>query len=251
MSSPDSRQKQNIVLELQNVHASYGLGEVLRGLSLSVKKGEVVALIGANGAGKTTTLRAICGALRVSGGNIIFDGRSMVGVPMHRAVSLGIAYVAERRLLFKSLDVMDNLVLGAFYRRSTGQAELQKDLDEVLDLFPILKKRAKQLSTTLSGGEQQMLAIGRGLMAKPKLLMLDEPSLGLGPLVIREVMKTVARLRDLGISVLLVEQNARAALGVADRAFVIENGQIALEGSAAELSCDDRVCTAYLGGRRA
>ncbi len=236
------------VLELKDVYASYGLVRALSGVSLHINRGEIVALIGANGAGKTTTLNTICGALPVQRGDILLNSQSIRGIPTEKVVRLGIGYVPERRQLFSSMTVLDNLVLGSYYRRSRDTKEnIEKDLEAVFELFPILKQRTKQIAGTLSGGQQQMVAIGRGLMSGPKLLMLDEPSLGLAPIPIREVMEVTHELKQRGMTVLLVEQNASAALSVADRGYVLVHGSIVKEGTAAELLADEEVRSAYLG----
>lgn len=235
-----------VLLELKGVHASYGLVKALCGASLHVREGEIVALLGANGAGKTTTLRAICGILPSSQGEVLFQGRSLRGIAPERVVGLGIACVDERRLLFPSLSVMDNLALGAYRRRRDRREEIEADLEAVFQLFPILRERKGQATGTLSGGEQQMLAIGRALMSRPRLLMLDEPSLGLAPLLVREAMRTITKLKTQGVTILLVEQNARAALEIADRGYVMEQGRVVFEGSSAELMVEERITTAYL-----
>lgn len=236
------------VLELRDVHTSYGLVRALGGVSLRVNEGEIVTLIGANGAGKTTTLNAICGALPVHRGDILLSGRSILGIPTERVVRLGIGYVPERRQLFSSMSVLDNLIMGSYYRRGRDKKEkIQEDLETVFDLFPILRERKSQIAGTLSGGQQQMVAIGRGLMSRPRLLMLDEPSLGLAPIPIQEVMQVTRRLKDRGITVLLVEQNASAALSIADRGYVLVHGAVVKEGTASQLLADEEVRSAYLG----
>ncbi len=238
----------NVVLDLKDVHTSYGLVQALSGVTLRVHQGEIVTLIGANGAGKTTTLNAICGSLPVRRGDILFNGDSILGIPTERVVRLGIGYVPERRQLFSSMSVLDNLMLGAYHRRRQAKKEsVQEDLEAVFELFPILRERRTQISGTLSGGQQQMVAIGRGLMSRPKLLMLDEPSLGLAPIPIREVMEVTSRLKERGMTVLLVEQNASAALSIADRGYVLVHGKIVKEGTAAQLLADEEVRSAYLG----
>ena len=236
----------NPVLEVKDLCVSYGKVEALTDASLTVGEGQIVTVIGPNGAGKTTMLSAIMGVLG-SRGQVAFDG-SVEGVPeVERMVARGMTLVPEKRELFGEMSVEDNLVLGAFQRYRMGKRDHAQTLEEVYALFPRLKERRDQAAGTMSGGERQMLAVGRALMAKPKLLMLDEPSLGLAPLIIREIFRTVARLREMGVSVLLVEQNARAALQVADYGYVLETGEVSLEGPSKELANDPRVIEAYLG----
>jgi branched-chain amino acid transport system ATP-binding protein len=238
------------MLVVKGLHAGYGLSEVLDGVSLEVKAGTVVALIGANGAGKTTTMRAISGLLTPSRGEVLLDGAAVHGLGAARIARLGLAHSPEGRKVFAPLTVEDNLLLGAFRRlpRFFGfQRRAQADLDRVYALFPKLAERRGQLAGTLSGGEQQMLAIGRALMAKPKVMLLDEPSMGLAPVIVQEVFETVRRLKGEGMTMLLVEQFARTALEVADRAYVMERGRIAVEGTPEELRRDERVLAAYLG----
>lgn len=240
--------KINAILQVSNLDTYYGLIQALRDVSLEVKAGEIVAVIGANGAGKTTLLRAISGILPPSRGEIYFSGNRIDGLSADRIVRLGIGHVPERRELFDSLSVLDNLQLGAYHRRGRKEKDsLQRDLENIWEIFPILRTRQRQMAGTLSGGEQQMLAIARGLMARPKLLMLDEPSLGLAPLLVMEVLRIVTFLRDMGQTVLLVEQNASGALEIADRAYLMEIGSIVLHGSSHELMENDRVRRAYLG----
>ncbi len=240
------------LLEIHNVHVYYGRIQALKGVSLEVNEGEIVALIGANGAGKTTLLRAVSGLLTPHEGDIRLDGRSVVGLPPERLVALGVAHVPERRQLFTTMSVIDNLILGAYHRYRSGDSReaIRKDLETVFEIFPILRERQQQRAGTLSGGQQQMLAIGRALMARPRLLLLDEPSLGLAPLLVRELFRVIAQLRDRGVTILLVEQNARAALRVADRAYVLETGTVALSGTAAALLADPEVQRSYLGQLR-
>jgi branched-chain amino acid transport system ATP-binding protein len=239
-----------VILEMKDVHVNYGPVPAVRGISLSIREGEIVALIGANGAGKTTTLKAISGVCPVARGEVLYCGGSLKSRPPEDTVRLGIALVPEGRLLFPTMSVWDNLALGAYHRhRSRERNNIEQDLEMVFQLFPVLKNRLRQPAGTLSGGEQQMVAIGRGLMVHPRLLLMDEPSLGLAPLLVREVMQVVARLRERGMTVLLVEQNARAALNIADHAHVMEKGQVVLSGPAQELACDSRVVSAYLGRR--
>jgi branched-chain amino acid transport system ATP-binding protein len=238
------------MLEVEDLRAGYGLSEVLLGTSLSVKAGTVVALIGANGAGKTTTMRAISGMLVPSGGEVLLDGKPVHGLPASRIARLGLAHAPEGRKVFAPLSVEDNLLLGAFRHlpRFFGfRARAAGDLKHVYDLFPRLRERRGQLAGTLSGGEQQMLAIGRALMARPKVMLLDEPSMGLAPVIVQEVFRTIRRLKAEGMTMLLVEQFARTALEVADHAYVMERGRIVIEGTPAELQRDERVLAAYLG----
>ena len=238
------------MLLVEDLHAGYGMSEVLTGLSLEVKAGTVVALIGANGAGKTTTMRAISGALRPTRGRIVLDGREVQGLDASRIARLGLAHAPEGRKVFGPLSVEDNLLLGAYTRlpRFFGfRRRAKEDLARVYDLFPRLHDRARQAAGTLSGGEQQMLAIGRALMARPKIMLLDEPSMGLAPVIVQEVFRTIRRLKASGITLLLVEQFARSALEVADYAYVMERGRTALHGTPADLHRDERVLAAYLG----
>jgi branched-chain amino acid transport system ATP-binding protein len=238
------------MLVVKDLHAGYGLSEVLDGVSLEVKAGTVVALIGANGAGKTTTMRAVSGLLAPSRGEVLLDGAPVHGLGAARIARLGLAHSPEGRKVFAPLSVEDNLLLGAFrwLPHFFGfQRRAQADLDRVYALFPKLAGRRSQLAGTLSGGEQQMLAIGRALMAKPKVMLLDEPSMGLAPVIVQEVFETVRRLKGEGMTMLLVEQFARTALEVADRAYVMERGRIAVEGTPEELRRDERVLAAYLG----
>lgn len=240
------------LLEVRNLHVYYGRIQALKGVSLDVNEGEIVAIIGANGAGKTTLLRAISGLLPAREGDILLEGHSIRGLPPERIVALGIAHVPERRQLFTTMSVIDNLILGAYYRyrRREPRTKVQEDLEAVFSIFPILRERQHQRAGTLSGGQQQMLAIGRALMARPRLLLLDEPSLGLAPLLVRELFRVIAQLRERGVTVLLVEQNARAALRVADRGYVLETGTVALSGTAEELSANPEVRHSYLGQLR-
>jgi len=238
------------MLVVEDLHAGYGASEVLIGASLTVKPGAVVALIGANGAGKTTAMRAISGVLRPSRGRVVLDGKDVQGLDASRIARLGLAHSPEGRKVFGPLSVEDNLLLGAYGRlpKFFGfKASAQADLDRVYELFPRLKDRSRQAAGTLSGGEQQMLAIGRALMARPKVMLLDEPSMGLAPVIVQEVFRTISRLKDEGITLLLVEQFAKSALEVADYAYVMERGHIAVEGTPAELGRNERVIAAYLG----
>jgi len=239
------------MLVVEDLHAGYGLSEVLHGTSLRVKAGTVVALIGANGAGKTTTMRAISGLVRPSKGNVLLEGKPLQDLPASRIARLALAHSPEGRKVFGPLSVEDNLLLGAYRRlpRFFGfRGEAARDLDRVYGLFPRLRERKRQAAGTLSGGEQQMLAIGRALMARPKVMLLDEPSMGLAPVIVQEVFRTIGRLKQEGMTMLLVEQFAKAALEVADYVYVMEQGRIAVEGTAAELHKDERVLAAYLGG---
>jgi branched-chain amino acid transport system ATP-binding protein len=233
------------MLTLKSLQAGYGRLPVLKGISLHVRQGEVVTLIGGNGAGKSTTLRTICGLLRSRKGVVEFAGHDLTRLAPERIVTLGLALVPEGRRVFKTLSVTANLELGAFHR--ADKSEVRRDLEDLRRRFPILKTRAHQAAGTLSGGEQQILAIGRALMARPRLLMLDEPSMGLAPLMVNQVYEILAELKKAGTTILLVEQNARAALKVADRGYVLETGRIILDGDAAELREDPEVQRAYLG----
>ena len=223
----------------------YSAIHAIRDVSLYVDEGEIVTLIGANGAGKSTTLQTISGLLRSRTGGIEFAGESIFRLPPHKIVERGLAQVPEGRRIFLQMTVQENLDMGAFTRRDGGQAE---ELEKVYDQFPRLAERRRQIAGTLSGGEQQMLAIGRALMSKPKLLMLDEPSMGLAPILVEQIFDIIRRLHESGTTILLVEQNAQMALSVADRAYVMETGRIALSGTGAELAQSDRVRQAYLGG---
>lgn len=239
------------MLEVRGASTYYGEIQALREVSLRVQEGEIVSLIGANGAGKTTLLNTISGVLPARKGEIIFMGQPITHLPPDKIVALGISQVPERRQVFATMSVLDNLLLGAYHRyRKDGRSEIQKQMDFVFEVFPVLKERCRQQAGTLSGGEQQMLALGRGLMAKPHLLLLDEPSLGLAPLLVRELMKVVVALGEQGTTILLVEQNARAALRIAHRGYVMEAGRIALEGTAEELLADGQVQRVYLGRRQ-
>ncbi|MBY5162119.1 ABC transporter ATP-binding protein [Salsipaludibacter albus] len=232
------------MLVLDQVNAGYGGLQVLHEVSLEVEAGEVVALVGANGAGKTTTLRTIAGLLVPSAGRIELEGESVVGLGPHDLVRRGVVMVAEDRELFGALTVYENLVMGAFTRSADERGE---SLDQVHELFPILEERAQQKAETMSGGQQQMLAIGRALMARPRLLLMDEPSMGLAPKLVADVFATIDRIRSTGITVLLVEQNAKRTLETADRGYVIESGEIHLSGTGDELLASDDVRRAYLG----
>jgi branched-chain amino acid transport system ATP-binding protein len=227
------------LLQLDSIRAGYGAIEVLKGISLEVREGEIVTIIGANGAGKTTTLMCISGINRLTAGAISFDGRDLGGLAPHEIVRLRLSQSPEGRKIFPRLTVLENLELGAITRREP--AGIRKDLDHVYGLFPILRERAKQAGGTLSGGEQQMLAVARALMARPKLLLLDEPSLGLAPLIVSKIFEVIRQLNSEGIAVLLVEQNARMALKLAHRGYVLETGSITISGPASDLLNDQRV----------
>jgi branched-chain amino acid transport system ATP-binding protein len=233
------------ILELRDVSSGYGAIEALRGVSLKVGRGEVVTLIGANGAGKSTTLRNITGLVPCKTGEVLYEGKPLNGVPTHKIVALGIAMVPEGRAIFANLTVSENLDLGAYLR--TDKEENARSLERVFTLFPRLAERRKQLGGTLSGGEQQMLAIGRALMARPRLLLLDEPSLGLAPLLVHTILTAIDEINREGTTILLVEQNANAALKHSHRAYVLETGAIVMEGPSAQVAADSRVKAAYLG----
>jgi branched-chain amino acid transport system ATP-binding protein len=234
------------LLEVTDLHVAYGKVEALRGVSLQLAEGSIATVIGPNGAGKTTLLASLMGLLPHRGA-LRYRGESLDGVAVERRVAQGMSLVPERRELFGEMNVQDNLHLGAFQRYRKRDPAIAEDLDRVYETFPRLKERATQLANTLSGGERQMLALGRALMARPRLLMLDEPSLGLAPLIVREIFHVIERLRATGVSILLVEQNARAALQVADYGYVLETGLVVLEGPSAELQRDARVVASYLG----
>jgi branched-chain amino acid transport system ATP-binding protein len=239
------------LLEVRGLAAGYGKADVLRGIDLSVESGAIVTVIGPNGAGKTTLLHTLIGLHPPRGGAMLHAGRSIAALPVEARVARGLVLVPERRELFGAMSVADNLALGAFSRYARGERGIGADLDAVYERFPRLRERASQFAATLSGGERQMLALGRALMAKPSLLMLDEPSLGLAPIIVAEIFRIIETLRDLGVSILLVEQNARAALATADYAYVLETGEIVLHGPARELAGDPRIIETYLGlGRR-
>ena len=234
------------MLKLDNVKVSYGAIEAVKGVSLEVRKGEVVTIIGANGAGKSTLLKSIAGLEPVKDGRILVDGQDCTYVPTHRRVGLGLAMSPEGRGVFPDQTVLENLMLGAYSRRRDTHA-IEKAIEREFQRFPRLRERQNQLSGTLSGGEQQMLAIARALMSEPRLLLLDEPSLGLAPLIIKDIFEAIRQLRHSGLTILLVEQMAKQALGVADRAYVLETGCIALSGDAKELARNKRIREAYLG----
>ncbi len=233
------------MLTIQNLSVKYGVIQALHEISLTVKPGEIVTLIGSNGAGKTTTLGALSGLIKPSGGTVSFRDRDLFSMPPHERVPFGLVQVPEGRRIFGTMTVAENLDLGAYARKDRGT--LPKELDEIYQLFPRLAERRKQAAGTMSGGEQQMLAVGRALMSRPQLLLLDEPSLGLAPLLVKEIFNVVTRIREQGVTVLLVEQNAHLALQIADRAYVLETGHITLEGDAKTLARDPRIKAAYLG----
>ena len=233
------------LLKVEDVHVYYGAIHAIKGISFEVNQGEIVTLIGANGAGKSTTLNTVVGLLRPRSGHIEFDGKSIVGFPASKMVSLGMALCPEGRRIFQQMTVRENLEMGGYSRPA---AEIQKSMDDVFNRFPRLKEREKQVAGTVSGGEQQMLAMGRALMSKPKLLMLDEPSMGLAPILVEQIFDIIKELHAAGTTILLVEQNAQMALSIADRAYVLGTGRITMSGSAADVLADDRVRATYLGG---
>ncbi|GAA0849481.1 ABC transporter ATP-binding protein [Cupriavidus pauculus] len=240
----------SLILEVKDLHVRYGKVEAVHGASLQVEAGRIVTVIGPNGAGKSTMLNAIMGALPATGsssGTVRYLGHDMTGIPVEGRVARGMCLVPEKRELFATMSVEDNLLLGAFRRKKAGERNYLDQMDVVYDLFPRLRERARQDAGTLSGGERQMLAVGRALMAKPQLLMLDEPSLGLAPLIVKEIFHIISNLRKTGVATLLIEQNARAALQVADYGYVIETGDMALEGEAAALASNPKVIETYLG----
>jgi len=234
------------LLLVRDLHAGYGRAEVLTGLHFQLQKGQVVTVIGPNGAGKSTTLNALMGVMP-SCGQIFFDGQDLADTSLEERVMMGMALVPEKRELFSTMSVEDNLILGGYRSMTLKVPNWQRAIERVFELFPRLQERRAQMAGTLSGGERQMLAVGRALMSEPKLLMLDEPSLGLAPLIVREIFNIIERLRQQGTSILLIEQNARAALEVADHGYVLETGSIALEGPAQQLATDPRVIETYLG----
>jgi branched-chain amino acid transport system ATP-binding protein len=233
-----------VLLDVKDIHVFYGNIEAVKGMSFHVDRGEIVCLIGANGAGKTTTLRTVSGLLRPAEGAIFYDDQRVDLLPAHEIVGLGVAQSPEGRRIFPRMSVRENLDMGAFTRKD---AEQRQDMERILELFPILKERARQAAGTLSGGEQQMLAIGRALMTKPKLLLLDEPSMGLAPIVVQRIFQTIREISEQGVTILLVEQNAAQALNLANRGYVIETGKIILEDEARALLANERVRKAYLG----
>ncbi len=236
------------MLKVRNIDAGYGSLNVLRRVSLHINPGEIVTIIGANGAGKTTLLKTITSLIKVQSGEILFRGQNIAGTPIDQIVSRGCSLVPEGRQVFASMPVIENLLLGASVRyRKESRESIRRDLEHVYTFFPVLKQREHQLAGTLSGGEQQMLAIGRALMARPSLIMLDEPSMGLAPLIVKEIFNIITRIRQEGRTVLLVEQNARSALKIANRGYVLETGRIILEGSSEDLLANKDVQRAYLG----
>ena len=233
------------MLKIDNLHVSYGGIHALQGVSLEVPDGKIVTLIGANGAGKSTTLRTISGLVKADSGSITYDGQELLGMPINKILEKGIALVPEGRRVFTNLSVLENLRIGAYLRND--KAQIEKDLQWVYELFPRLKERSWQMAGTLSGGEQQMLAVARALMSKPKVIMMDEPSLGLAPLVVKGIFDIIRQINDQGVTVLLIEQNANMALKVADFAYVLETGRITLTGTGRELLVNEDVKKAYLG----
>jgi branched-chain amino acid transport system ATP-binding protein len=238
------------MLSISNLHAAYGKVEVLHGISLEVPKGKVVTLIGSNGAGKTTTMRAISGMIKPVSGTVRLDGKEVTGLPSHRISRAGLAHSPEGRRVFSTMTVNDNLLLGAFPRLTGARlrGDVKADLERAMELFPRLKERRNQLAGTLSGGEQQMLAMARAVMLNPDVILLDEPSMGLAPILVEEVFRIIRNLKEQGVTMLLVEQFAAAALNVADHGYVLENGRIAVSGPAGKLRVDPAVKAAYLGG---
>lgn len=234
------------MLELQNLNVYYGAIHALRNVNLKINQGEIVTLIGANGAGKTTTLRTISGIEKAKSGKILYDGQELNSQSASGIVKLGISHVPEGRRVFSTMSIYENLELGAFTR--SDKSQIKKDLDHVFSLFPVLLERKNQFAGTLSGGEQQMLAMGRALLSKPKLLLLDEPSMGLAPLIVKGIFSIIKDINKKGTTILLVEQNANMALQCADRAYIMKNGQIDIEGDAKDLLNDEQVKNAYLGG---
>ena len=236
------------MLKIENLHVAYGGIKALRGISMEVPDGKIVTLIGANGAGKSTTLRTISGLVKASSGSILWNGEELLGKPIDKIISAGIAMSPEGRRVFADLTVLENLKIGAYLRKDKDGIE--QDIQWVYELFPRLQERSWQLAGTLSGGEQQMLAVGRALMSRPKLMMLDEPSLGLAPLVVQDIFAIIREINHRGVTVLLIEQNANMALKIADFAYVMETGEITLSGTGAELLANEQVKEAYLGKKR-
>ncbi len=234
------------LLEIQNLEVYYGVINALKSVSFEVNEGEIVTLIGANGAGKTTTMQSIMGFIQPKSGNILYQGQSIVGLPTHKIMRMGLTQVPEGRRIFSELNVYENLIMGAY--TSKNRASVRSDLEEIYTLFPRLAERRNQMAGMLSGGEQQMLAMGRALMSHPKLLMLDEPSMGLAPILVSQVFDMIKHLNETGTTILLVEQNAEKALSIADRAYVMETGAITLSGTGSELAASEKVRNAYLGG---
>lgn len=233
------------ILQVENLEVYYGVIQALKGISFHVNRGEIVSLIGANGAGKTTTLHTVTGLLRAKRGSIVYQGKELTNIPPHKIVSLGLAHVPEGRRIFQNLSVYDNLLLGSYTQND--KAKVEKIMEQVFEQFPRLKERKRQLAGTLSGGEQQMLAMGRALLSDPDMIVMDEPSMGLSPLLVSEVFEIIKSFRDAGKTVLLVEQNAKKAMTVSDRVYVLETGAITTEGKASELINDERIKKAYLG----
>lgn len=234
------------MLKVDNIDVYYGAIHAIKGISIEVPKGEIVTLVGSNGAGKSTTLRTISGLMKPKNGTILFEDKNIVGVPAHKIVGMGLCQVPEGRHVFANMSVMENLELGAYLRNDKDG--IARDLEDVFKKFPRLLERKDQISGTLSGGEQQMLAMGRALMSRPRLLLLDEPSMGLAPLLVKEIFNIIKEINEGGTTVLLVEQNANMALSIADKAYVLETGRIALAGTAQELASSEAVRKAYLGG---
>lgn len=233
------------MLEIKDLNVYYGVIQALKGISFEVNEGEVIALIGANGAGKTTTLHTLTGLINAKSGSIVLDGKDITKTPAHKIVKMGIAHVPEGRRIFQNLTVLDNIRLGAFTRKDKDG--IAADVEKVYKLFPRLEERKTQIAGTLSGGEQQMLAMGRALMSKPRIVVMDEPSMGLSPILVSEIFDIIENIREQGTTVLLVEQNAKKALSIADRAYVLETGKIVLSGKASDLINDESVKKAYLG----
>lgn len=234
-----------MLLEVKDLHVSYGEIKAIRGINFNINQGEIVTIIGSNGAGKSTTLNSLAGLIKPASGTVLFNGEDVTKLESYELVKKGISLSPEGRQIFPRMSVIENLELGGYFRTKT---ELEKGKNNVFELFPILKERSWQAGGTLSGGEQQMLAIGRALMASPKILILDEPSLGLAPIIVKEIFKMIRRIRDEGITVLLVEQNAKMALSISDRGYVLETGKIRLEGKSEELLNNEEVHKLYLGG---
>ena len=234
-----------MLLEVKDLHVSYGEIKAIRGINFNINQGEIVTIIGSNGAGKSTTLNSLAGLIKPASGTVLFNGEDVTKLESYELVKKGISLSPEGRQIFPRMSVIENLELGGYFRTKT---ELEKGKNNVFELFPILKERSWQAGGTLSGGEQQMLAIGRALMASPKILILDEPSLGLAPIIVKEIFKMIRRIRDEGITVLLVEQNAKIALSISDRGYVLETGKIRLEGKSEELLNNEEVHKLYLGG---
>jgi high-affinity branched chain amino acid ABC transporter, ATP-binding protein len=234
-----------VLLEVKDLHVSYGEIKAIRGINFNINQGEIVTIIGSNGAGKSTTLNSLAGLIKPASGTVLFNGEDVTKLESYELVKKGISLSPEGRQIFPRMSVIENLELGGYFRTRT---ELEKGKNNVFELFPILKERSWQAGGTLSGGEQQMLAIGRALMASPKILILDEPSLGLAPIIVKEIFKMIRRIRDEGITVLLVEQNAKMALSISDRGYVLETGKIRLEGKSEELLNNEEVHKLYLGG---